>query len=134
MSQFASRDFKPSQQYKHTVVIRRNEYVACGTRFYSQIAGSMSFLTRAAALEIRPITRFIIVLAMLAIGVPSTPAEQQPSLSFQVPKNDWKTCLWRSMHSNSRLLNFTGVNRTPARGARTIVWWSRRKDTRLIAG
>ncbi len=88
MSQFASRDFKPSQQYKHTVVIRRNEYVACGTRFYSQIAGSMSFLTRAAALEIRPITRFIIVLAMLAIGVPSTPAEQQPSLSFQVPKND----------------------------------------------
>src|SRR5438093_13187509 len=88
MSQFASRDFKPSQHYKHTVVIRRNEYVACGTRFYSQIAGSMSFLTRAAASEIRPITRFIIVLAMLTIGVTSTPAEQQLSVSFHVPKYD----------------------------------------------
>src|SRR5256885_13922268 len=79
MSQFASRDFKPSQHYKHTVVIRRNEYVACGTRFYSQIAGSMSFLTRAAASEMRPIIRFAIALAMLAIGLPWASAEQQPS-------------------------------------------------------
>src|SRR5207247_8566561 len=88
MYQFASRDFKQSQQYKHTVVIRRNEYVACGTRFYSQIAGSMSFLTRAAASEMRPIIRFAIALAMLAIGLPWASAEQQPSSSFQVPKND----------------------------------------------
>jgi len=88
MSQFASRDFKPSQHYKHTVVIRRNEYVACGTRFYSQIAGSMSFLTCAAASEMRPIIRFAIALAMLAIGLPWASAEQQPSSSFQVPKND----------------------------------------------
>jgi len=48
----------------------------------------MSFLTRAAASEIRPITRFIIVLAMLAIGLPWASAEQQRSSSFQVPKND----------------------------------------------
>jgi len=88
MSQFASRDFKPSQHYKYTVVIRRNEYVACGTRFYSQIAGSMSFLTCAAASEMRPIIRFAIALAMLAIGLPWASAEQQPSSSFQVPKND----------------------------------------------
>jgi len=48
----------------------------------------MSFFTRAAASEIRPITRFIIVLAMLAIGLPWASAEQQPSSSFQVPKHD----------------------------------------------
>src|SRR5439155_1557576 len=63
-------------------------YVACGTRFYSQIAGSMSFLTCAAASEMRPIIRFAIALAMLAIGLPWASAEQQPSSSFQVPKND----------------------------------------------
>ena len=48
----------------------------------------MSFLTCAAASEMRPIIRFAIALAMLAIGLPWASAEQQPSSSFQVPKND----------------------------------------------
>jgi hypothetical protein len=73
-------------------MLGRNEYVACGTRFYGQIAGSMSSSTRLGASHVRAITRLAIVVAIFSSGLSLATAEQQQqpkqSGSVELPKND----------------------------------------------
>src|SRR5207247_2863181 len=60
-------------------------------RFYGNIIGSMIFSIRHAALEIRAMSRFAVVVAILASATAPATAQQQQqqqSLSFKVPKND----------------------------------------------
>src|SRR6266704_523361 len=60
-------------------------------RFYGNIIGSMIFSIRHAASEIRAMSRFAVVVAVLASATAPATAQQQQqqqSLSFQVPKND----------------------------------------------
>jgi hypothetical protein len=60
-------------------------------RFYGDIAGSMILSACRAASEIRAMTRFAVVVAILATATASATAQQlrtRESLSFQVPKND----------------------------------------------
>lgn len=68
-----------------------NDYVACDTRLYGDIAGSMILSACRAASEIRAMTRFAVVVAILATAATPAMAQQlrpKESLSFQVPKND----------------------------------------------
>src|SRR5437870_2608331 len=69
----------------------RNDYVPCDTRLYGDIAGSMILSACRAASEIRAMTRFAVVVAILATATAPAMAQQlrpKESLSFQVPKND----------------------------------------------
>ncbi|PYK48425.1 MAG: hypothetical protein DME20_08995 [Verrucomicrobia bacterium] len=69
----------------------RNDYVPCDTRLYGDIAGSMILSACHAASEIRAMTRFAVVVAILATATAPAMAQQlrpKESLSFQVAKND----------------------------------------------
>src|SRR6184192_3823263 len=60
-------------------------------RSYGNIIGSMIFSIRRAASEIRAMSRFAVVVAILASATAPATAQQQQqqqSLSFKVPKND----------------------------------------------
>ena len=60
-------------------------------KFYGNIIGSMIFSIRRAASEIRAMSRFAVVVAILASATAPATAQQQQqqqSLSFEVPKND----------------------------------------------
>jgi len=71
--------------------LNETDFVACGTRFYGDIAGSMISSACCAASEIRAMTRFAVVVAILATATAPATAQQlrtKESLSFEVPKND----------------------------------------------
>src|SRR5438552_16181669 len=68
----------------------RNDYVACDTRLYGDIAGSMILSACHAASEIRAMTRFAVVAILATATAPAMAPQLRPkeSLSFQVAKND----------------------------------------------
>ena len=70
-------------------LVRLNQYVSCGGRFYSDIHGSMIVSSRVAASLIRSIRQLAVVLLILSARIVPARAEQEPSTSFEVAKNDF---------------------------------------------
>jgi hypothetical protein len=70
-------------------MFRRRDYVTLGRTFYINIAGAI--ISRARASQIQSLTRFAVALAIFTAWTRPAVADQQqqqPPVSFQVPKND----------------------------------------------